>query len=414
MDLVIAWKNQNLTCCVDKSDYDFLKQYTWTIWGGYPYTEKLGPLHHHVMGERPIDVPKDYVRDHADRNRFNAQKNNMRWVSRSFNTWNYLRESVNSSSQFRGVCYKTSTKRWIASFRGKQLGAFENEKDAAIEAAKAAIREWPQWASTSDILVGPDKFSVSEIEIIVQSVLKETSSLARSTGKDLMKPDIPWFVHLTREGYKSLGYDDNHKSIKIGMFKTLKEAVTAHHAYNHAKFELKKRQHWMKPVLKNNDGHAIIALTGKAGMGMYTVVDEDLWHELTFEHHWNFSNPYVKGIWNGKLMALHQVVFQLKNPNYDPNLSVDHVSSQDKLNNSSLNLRQATSAQQSYNQGKKAGTSKHIGICQIKDGTWKVNLRHNGKRYQLTRFKSEGEAIDALNKLATQLKGSYARCIQVK
>lgn len=39
---------------------------------------KVGPAH----------VPEDWVIDHADRNRLNNTRGNLRWVSRSFNAWN--------------------------------------------------------------------------------------------------------------------------------------------------------------------------------------------------------------------------------------------------------------------------------------------------------------------------------------
>lgn len=145
-------------------DYERVNQYKWHIWNGYPFSNELRCyLHHFVSGPRPRDVPEDYVLDHANRNEHDVSQPNLRWVSRSFNSWNRKHKSTEG---YLGVRWNSLINKWTARFKGQHPGCFAEARDGFSAYAWAAVHEWPLWAPTSDILVGDGLLTFKEMDEI--------------------------------------------------------------------------------------------------------------------------------------------------------------------------------------------------------------------------------------------------------
>ena len=103
MDLVTITQANGIQIVVSAIDVDRVAPYKWYVLGQYLFCQKLQVfLHHHIIGARPSDVPEDYVVDHANRQKFDVSRPNLRWVTCSFNVWN--RDTPRSSTNpYKGV-----------------------------------------------------------------------------------------------------------------------------------------------------------------------------------------------------------------------------------------------------------------------------------------------------------------------
>ena len=114
-------------------------------------------LHH---GEIPVSI------DHIDGNPLNNSINNLRGATHRQNMMNQ-RPVKNSSSKYLGVgCdRRKSEKKWIARIGvlGKQiwLGAFTDEREAAVAYDRAAIEHFGEFANLN-VLTNPAKLTIQD------------------------------------------------------------------------------------------------------------------------------------------------------------------------------------------------------------------------------------------------------------
>lgn len=132
----IPLTNSPLLALVDDEDYPVLSRHRWRIEdGGYAITDMIR-MHVLIMGRRVR-----YQVDHADRNKLNNQKSNLRFVIHRYNTFNKPAHR-DSSTGFKGV-YKRDcliSKPWMATIGGKHIGYFASAEQAA-QAYDAKARE---------------------------------------------------------------------------------------------------------------------------------------------------------------------------------------------------------------------------------------------------------------------------------
>ena len=387
---------------VSAQDYERVTKLKWVLWAGYPYNAKVGKLHKYVIGERPSNVPITWVVDHVNRNKLDASRGNLRWVSKSFNAWNFYRTSKNTS--FRGI-FKVG-KKWQARFLEKHLGVYETEYCAAMVYAKAAIKKW-EWAATSDLLIGENRLTVNDIAVI-------QSEIASELGEAKSGRNLPKGVHKVSSSNPNITkpYSAIFCRRHIGVYATVEEAQAAYEAKSLEAHAQLQKEHELRPIARDDTGNAVIALAGKGGEGKFAQVPDELWHQLTFLHSWHLnSKGYAAGRWQGKFQLLHRVIYALLYSGYDESLTIDHVVAKNILDNRRCNLRLATQNMQKHNKQKKEGcSSPFIGVSyDRKNKKWKAEIQKDGKAYCLGRFASEDEARCAVNAKAKDLFGDNAR-----
>lgn len=371
---------------VCSDDYVRVAQYVWTLRKGYPYSNALYlHLHQYVLGNRPADIPTDYVIDHIDRNVLNADVQNLRWVSRGFNAWN---KTVQARNHYRGVHWEPRTDMWAVHFQNRHVGQFSNARDAFVAYATAVVRTWPIWAPTSDLLVGEGLLTKEEMQTIV------TSPYQHKVKRRLFE-----CVSQTKWGYQVKIEGSYH-----GHFATLQEAKNMSGQVQVAARLRKWKEHARLSVPLNCNGQAVLFLSGENGSEKYTTVPAQLYHILTFRHSWNYDNQgYAIGSWSGHIKKLHAVVYQLLHPMYmsTSEYSIDHIN-HDCLDNTEGNLRLASRSQQERNKRKMSGTSsRYIGVSydkRNKSNPWSAKFRYKYTQHYVGNFATEESAKDALEK----------------
>lgn len=131
---------------VDESDFERVSSHTWSIAGhGYPQSAICGKsvlLHRWLM-----DAADGQQVDHANGNKLDNRRANLRFATRSQNAANQGIRSTNKSG-FRGV-HQQGTK-WRASVKkdGKEhyIGHFDRKEDAARAYNQAAVELFGEFA----------------------------------------------------------------------------------------------------------------------------------------------------------------------------------------------------------------------------------------------------------------------------
>lgn len=92
--------------------------------------------------------------DHIDGDKHNNNLSNLRFASRSENNMNRNKQK-NSTSIYKGVCYITKRKKWLARITIKDkkihIGYFKTEKEGAIAYNKKAIELCSKYAKLNVI-----------------------------------------------------------------------------------------------------------------------------------------------------------------------------------------------------------------------------------------------------------------------
>lgn len=393
--------NNGVIVTISAEDLPEVSKHKWRLGaGGYPQGGPDNrPLHHFIMGPRPGDVPDDYVLDHANRRSLDASRPNLRWVSRSFNGWNKVTDPP--ASGYRGVSYHADCdNKWVARFRDRHLGTFAEPRQAFVAYAAAAVAEWPQWAPSSDLLLGEGLLTAQEMD-----------ALQQQTPVVKMSRNVPKGVFQTKWGFNA-----SFRNKLIGTYKTVKQAEAAYNSTVDGDLRSRWEQHQMVNPPRNEKGQTVILLSGRRGQGFQTIVPEQLWHHLTFKRSWGLMpSGYVSGRWLGKGILLHQLVYQLLHPSYVPTraITIDHIN-HERSDQSEDNLRAATHSMQARNKRKRQGaSSRHIGVHKF-GKLWKAEFAVDGTRFRARSgakgftFKTEAAAFEALQVLKREVLGEDA------
>lgn len=148
--------SRGLVAIVDDEDFDWLNQWKWsaskmgtkalpmfyavrTIWKDGKTVEVI-PMHRLIM-----KAQKGQVVDHINRNPLDNQKANLRLCSQADNSLNRV-ANKDGTSKFKGVCWISSRKKWEVSFRGKFVGRYDSETEAARAYNEAAASYSPEFS----------------------------------------------------------------------------------------------------------------------------------------------------------------------------------------------------------------------------------------------------------------------------
>jgi hypothetical protein len=149
---------------VDDCDFEWLNQWGWstetyklknrTIYyaarNAYLGGGKANPIQKHIKMHRLIaaEIGVDVV-DHKDGDGLNNQRINLRPSTRAQNGQN-RRKAPGCKSKFKGVSWIGRIQKWQAAIcvnkKGKYLGVFSLESDAAIAYNNAAIEHFGEFA----------------------------------------------------------------------------------------------------------------------------------------------------------------------------------------------------------------------------------------------------------------------------
>jgi AP2 domain/HNH endonuclease len=143
-------KGAGLFALVDDSALELVTPYKWSLAHGYAYSSRVGFMHRFLT-----NAPKDKFVDHADKNRLNNQRANLRHCDRSLNAANNHSSRTNKSG-YKGVYWLEPNQKWRAYIRvngrAVHLGLFDTAHEAAVAYNAAASVAFGSFASLNSVL----------------------------------------------------------------------------------------------------------------------------------------------------------------------------------------------------------------------------------------------------------------------
>lgn len=139
---------QGYAVIVDERDYEILSRHEWclqtTLEGGMYASRSRGEKRTLMHREIMECSNADYV-DHKNGNGLDNRRSNLRVCQQSQNALNHPGHRKRLS-RFKGLHKQKSSGRWVASFRGKYIGIFDCEEDAALAYDRVAYAADPEFA----------------------------------------------------------------------------------------------------------------------------------------------------------------------------------------------------------------------------------------------------------------------------
>lgn len=161
----------------------------------------------------------------------------------------------------------------------------------------------------------------------------------------------------------------------------------------------------------------VIPLSGKRGLGMVAIVDDDLCEEL-MAFRWAYgtggyasrcSRKAERECGSASHISMHRQILCLhKTKGHPGEIEVDHING-NGLDNRTANLRLVTRSINNINRTKQVGMSRFVGVSFFKPARlWRAYITKDGRRYDLGYFKTETEAARARDVAAKKYFGHFA------
>lgn len=381
----------------DLDEYDKVKDMCFTkhisklgkIYAGFKLNGKSEKLHIFIYGK----APEGHVVDHKNNDGLDNRKSNLRHATFSQNAQNIPKKIGKYSTDYKGVSYDPKRNKAYKAYiqvNNKQINIGSYHK--AVEAAEAydiyAVYHFGINAMTNGMLLEKEK------EEIIKNGIPEEYKKHRKCDEDL-----PTNITRDKNGKYTCSVQRNKKRVHRYNIDTLEEAIKIKESLiKQLKIKIPD-----KPLNFNDKGEAVIILkdTNSKIVGE-TLVDVNLWDNIT-KFSWYLSGDgYVMGYPNDQHISLHQHLYTTYIGEIVKGKSVDHKD-QNPLNNKLENLRLATPSLQIHNQKKRPGS-----ICKYKGVSISNNkfvAMFNGVRYP---FDTEESAALKYNELAKEKYGDDA------
>lgn len=380
----IPLRNNNGTiidwALIDIEDAERVNKYKWYLSNSngklYVMSSSVR-LHTFILGK---SEDNDIVIDHINHNALDNRKINLRYATRSLNGQN--KEKIeNTTSKYIGVyfaapqakpCASRTNGKWRAMSQKTHLGYFNDEESAAY-AYDEYIRKNLEGGKLNEV-EKPDGY--------VEYKPKNINKLPKRIYK---RPNGKYQVNF---------YDIDTKFKKtVGTFSTIKEAEVALEKYTEEFNKTKPKPKEIPiPILRNNDGIAILPVTYKGQKGTkFALVDDDVWHEL-MKKTW-YIGPN-KSDYVCSDIKLHHAILSPKE-----GFIVDHIYS--RLDNRRNSLRYNTSSGNGHHK-KTTNSNGFKGLSKNRCGNFKASITFQGKNYCLGTYETKELAAKAYNYGAIQ------------
>ena len=299
---------------VSPEDYEHLNQYKWYKALGYVKTGNKKStmfMHRYIMIKiLKYDIkPKTKV-DHVNRNPLDNRRENLRIDDGKINNRN-RKKTDGASSNYHGVYYDPTLKKYknqiILDDNSVIRAYYDNELFAAYY-YNIIIQKYKLEGYQLNDITEPEGFFIYE---------KKT--------KKGDKIDLPRGIQLNKGKYRI-----EYKAIYYGVFEKYEDALNKLDNIKKQEEIAKDKELRDRPILRNEDGDAIIELFNKKKENInQTIVDEDIYYDL-IKYTWCLSQGYV--MTNTNKMRMSRFVL-----NYFGDNKVKYING-DKLDNRKENL----------------------------------------------------------------------------
>ena len=277
------------------------------------------------------EVPKGLIIDHIDGNPLNFTIENLRTVTYSVN--NHNKKSSGGKTGYRGV--HENGENYSAKFGVKHLG------NAATPEAAARIYD-------AHIIKNVDYHSLHINFTYTQD--EKDAILSHSEPQNVKRgDDLPPGVYVSQRSGKDY-YVVNISGKYIGSAFVREEAIKMVEDYRDAVEKKKREEHYNLPILRNENGDAVIPLSGEHGQNKFAIVTDSTWHDLMLTSWALTPDGYPSSRRDGKLRHMHTYLtrFWVRREN---DVIVDHINpgSENRIDNRIDNLRLVTYSQNASN-----------------------------------------------------------------
>ena len=351
---------------VSVEDFETISKHKWSMWTD---TTQKNPrkyalscidgikikMHHLVLAVREVGK----VVDHRNNDGLDNRRENLSLVTYQQNSQNKKKRD-GCSSQYIGVSWNKTKKKWSAKSCGQSLGRFDSELLAAAAYDRYVLNLF---------------------------------------GKDVRMNNVPqpttWTEHRTKTSKYALPADRKpNKQGKfsafvgktyLGVHNTAEQAISAETTFRNEMQRTQSEKRLALPILRNNMDQAIIICRDIAGKNKASIiVDDTQWHHL-MQWTWHLdSGNYAMTRIDGKTIRMHNYLMR----NDDKAQVVDHIN-KNRIDNQLRNLRIVTRSGNAHNATKSSSRTSSIyrGVY-FTAGRWRGQIT-NGK--QRINFSAENE-----------------------
>lgn len=381
MEIKLSGKHGGVAI-VDKEYYELLSQYSWYLRDdGYVQTTINGKkirMHKFLMKL----IPPGMIVDHINRIRHDNRMSNLRIILRGDNNKNSVVRKNKIGSQYRGVYYKKTTKKYcvklISNNKQIHLGYFDNKLDAAIQYDMYIVHnhlkfhnlnfeerreeylkmEFKPFISKkqnkSCKYIGVTFNKQSNSYRVFIKINKKSIYLGSSKDPLILAIIYDKYIVDNQIPCKKLNFPDDHPQYKPYQIKI--------------NTQCEEVDEFTVRLIINSESNAIV------------LIDKEDYNRVKY-YTWSINDQgYVTARVNGKLQSLHRFITK----ETDPNIFIDHINS-NPLDNTKQNLRKSNDGKNSQNRSKiKNCSSNYIGVYYSKrNKKWISQLTFNGDYFYI-------------------------------